>query len=208
MRSWSVMLAIGLGAGARMAGAQEGAPVIDLPAGYGALNQDQISILFTAGDLQVRFLPLDERVLRVVGRDAYESLHGLVVARQAQIDSATRAAGIMNPGLALVSFFALRADARFDPQNLSVLYRNQFYRPVAIVPLTANFSSRQLRVRQQASAIYVFELTLPVFEEFDLDYAGTESTAWKDIVPVVLRERARILSRYQAGQDDSAARKP
>jgi len=212
VRSWAAMVAVPLALEAALGGgpasAQDTSQVIDLPAGYGALNQDQISILFTAGDLQVRFLPLDERAIRMVGKDAYASLHGLVVSRQAQIDSATQDAGISTPGLALVSFFALRRDARFDPQNLSLLYRNQYYRPAAIIPLTVNFSSHQLHLREQASAIYVFELALPIFEEFDVDYAGTESTAWKDIVPVILRERSRILSRYQASQTDSAGRKP
>jgi hypothetical protein len=176
------------------------------PAGYGTLNQDQLSIRLAVSDLEVRFLPLDERVLRLVAKDGYESLHGLVTARQAQVDSAGRAAGVASPGLALVSFFALRGDARFDPENVSLFYRNQFYRPVAIVPITANFTSRQLPVRQQASAIYLFELTLPVFEQFDVAYGTSQSGIWNEILPRIERERVRVLSRWQASRSDSTGR--
>jgi hypothetical protein len=176
------------------------------PAGYGTLNQDQLSVRLAVSDLEVRFLPLDERVLRLVAKDGYESLRGLATARQAQIDSAGRAAGVASPGLALVSFFALRGDARFDPENVSLFYRNQFYRPVAIVPITANFTGRQLPVRQQASAIYLFELTLPVFEQFAVAYGASQSSIWSEILPRIERERVRVLSRWQAARSDSTGR--
>ena len=42
-----------------------------------------------------------------------------------------------------------------------------------MVPITGNFSSRQLTVRRQASAIYLFEVVLPVFEQFDVAYASS-----------------------------------
>jgi hypothetical protein len=178
------------------------------PPGFGTLTQDQLSVRFVVGDLEVRFLPLDERLIRLVARDGYESLHGLVSSRQGQIDSAARDAGLATPGLALVSFFALRDDARFDPENVSLFYHNQFYRPTAIVPITANFTGRQLPVRNQASAIYLFEVTLPVFEQFDVAYGNTQSSAWTDILPRIERERGRVLARWQAGRGDSAASKP
>jgi hypothetical protein len=187
--------------------AQQAVAGSDLPpAGFGTLNQDLISVRFVSGDIELRLLPLDERVLRLVAKDAYESLHQLTEARQAQIDSAARTAGVASPGLALVSFFALRGDAQFDPENVNLLYRNQLYRPRAIVPISANFTGRQLQVRQQASAIYLFELTLPVFESFDVAYGSTQSSAWNDALPRIERERVRVLSRWQAAQPDSARR--
>jgi hypothetical protein len=187
------------------ANAQQPVAGSDLPpAGYGTLNQDQLSVRLVAGDLELRFLPLDERVIRLIAKDGYDALHGVVVARQAQIDSAGRAAAVSNPGLALVSFFALQDDARFDPENVSLFYRNQFYRPTAIVPVTSTFTSRQLPVRRQASAIYLFELMLPVFESFDVAYGPSQSSAWNDILPRIERERVRVLSRWQAARRDSA----
>ncbi len=199
-----------LAAGLALAGAvQAQQPVAgsDLPPpGYGTLNQDLLSVRFVTGDVEVRFLPLDERVLRLIAKDGYESLHRLVVSRQAQIDSAARSAAVATPGLALVSFFALRDDARFDPENVSLIYRNQAYRPRAVVPITANFSGRQLPVRQQASAIYLFELVLPVFESFDIAYGPTQSSGWNEALPRIERERVRVLSRWQDARPDSGGR--
>lgn len=172
------------------------------------MNQDQLSLRLRVDDIEVRFLPLDERLLRLVAKDGYESLHALVVDRQAQIDSAAREAGLTDPGLALVSFFGLRDDVRFDPENLNLGYRNQFYRPAAIVPITGNFSSRQLAVRRQASAIYLFEVGIPVFEQFDVGYGGVQSSAWASILPRLERERSRVLSRWQAERGDTTKGKP
>lgn len=211
MRAWIGTIAVFLSAciGSGRARAQVSVGGGDLPpAGYGTLNQDQLSVRLQAGDIEVRLLPLDERLLRLVAKDGYESLHGLVASRQGQIDSAAREAGLATPGLALVTFFALRADAQFDPQNVSLLYRNQFYRPAAVLPLTANFTSRQLPVRRQASAIYLFDVVLPIFEQLEVAYASSQSNGWKDILPRIERERGRVVSRWQAARGDTSAGKP
>jgi hypothetical protein len=182
--------------------AQDAIAVGDLPpVGYGSFNQDQLSVRFGAQDLEIRFLPLDERLLRLLAKDAYASLHGLVEERQVSIDSVARAEGIAAPGLVLVSFFALRRDARFEPGNLNLLYRNQLERPAAILPYTANFTSRQLGVRQQASAIYVFAQPIPVFEEFGITYNGTTSNAWNQALSRIQRERSRVLARWQTERE-------
>jgi hypothetical protein len=178
------------------------------PPGYGTLNQDMLTVQFTDGDVQVRFLPLDERLLRLIAPDGYQSLHGVVVARRQQIDSAARAANLATPGLALISFFGLRDGVTFDPQNFSLSYRNQVYRPAAIVPLTANFTGRQLQVRRQASAIFIFEVEIPIFEQFSIIYGSTQSDAWTNILPTIERERGRVLARSQVAPKDSTGRKP
>lgn len=173
------------------------------PPGYGSLTRDFIAIQVVLGDVQVRFVPLDERLLRLTAPDAYESLHGMVASRQTQIDSAAQAAGTSNPGLAMVTFFALRQEAPFDPDNVTFTHRNQIYRPVAILPLTGNFTSRQLGVRQQASAIYLFEQPIPVFEPFSVFYQTSVSNGWNDILRRVDRERVRVQSRWQSERGDS-----
>lgn len=201
LASWTCM---SLGAG----GAAAQVPVdADLPPpGFGVLNQDHISVRFTTGDLEVRFLPLDERVLRLVAKDGYESLRGLIDTRRPAIDSAAREIGITDPGLALVTFFALRSDARFDPENLNLLYRNQLERPLAMIPVTGNFTGRQLNVRTQASAIYLFEIPLPVFELFELTYGGVQSGAWSEALRRLERARVQVQARVQAA--DSSGGKP
>ena len=148
--------------------------------------------------------------IRVIGEatDGYDALHGLLASRRGAIDSAVQQAGVGEPGLALVSFFALRNDARFDPENLNLVYHNQLYRPVGMVPVTGNFSGRQLAVRTQASAIFVFERPIPVLEPFDLSYAGTQSSVWNEALRRIDRARSQVLARWQAVQRDSAAAKP
>jgi len=108
LAGWTCM-SLGAGGGSAQVPVDADLP----PPGFGVLNQDHISVRFTTGDLEVRFLPLDERVLRLVAKDGYESLRGLIDTRRAAIDSAARETGITDPGLALVTFFALRSDARF-----------------------------------------------------------------------------------------------
>ena len=201
LASWAC-LSLDAGSGAAQVPVDADLP----PAGYGVLNQDHISVRFTTGDLEVRFLPLDERVLRLVAKDGYESLRGLIDTRRAAIDSAAREAGITDPGLALVTFFALRSDARFDPENLNLLYRNQLERPLAMIPVTGNFTGRQLNVRTQASAIYLFEIPLPVFELFELTYGGVQSGAWSEALRRLERARVQVQARVQAA--DSAGGKP
>jgi hypothetical protein len=202
-----MLIVVVLGAGRATAQAPAEGPGLP-PVGFGRLNQEQLSVQMSSGDIQVRFLPLDERVLRLLANDGYASLHALVDSRRPALDSAAAAAGISSPGLVLVSFFGLRDDARFDPENLSIVYRSQFYRPAAIVPITANFSNRQLPVRRQASAIYIFELPIPVYDLFDLAYGNTQSSGWKDILSRLDRERAWVTSRAQADRPDTAVSRP
>jgi hypothetical protein len=103
----------------------------------------------------------------------------------------------------MVTFFALRTEAPFDPDNVTFTHRNQIYRPIAILPLTGNFTSRQLGVRQQASAIYLFEQPIPVFEPFSVLYQTSVSNGWSEILRRVDRERVRVQSRWQSERGDS-----
>lgn len=198
---WTAIVTILLACAGR-ARAQEVVIAGDLPpVGYGTLSQEHLSVRFSVQDLEVRFLPLDERLLRLLAPDAYGSLHGLVVERQAQIDSVSRLNGVSSPGMALVTFFGIGREARFEPENLTLLYRNQFQRPAAILPYTGNFTSRQLRVREQATAIYIFDAPLPVFEGFGITYGTATSNAWTDLMSRIDRERARVIARWQTERE-------
>lgn len=51
---------------------QEAIPGGELPpVGYGSLRQDNVSMRLTLSDLELRLLPLDERLLRLMAPDAY-----------------------------------------------------------------------------------------------------------------------------------------
>ena len=141
-----------------------------LPAGYGRLNQDDISLRLVAGDMEIRFVPLEERVIRILAPDAYRALHDIRESRRVGIDSVSRRYGAAAPGVALVTFFSARTGQRFEPQDLYLSVLNQEFRAIGMVPISANFTSQQLQVRGQANAIYVFEIPIPVMQEFIMGY--------------------------------------
>lgn len=178
------------------------------PPGYGSLKQDNVSLRLTGTEIELRFLPLDERLIRLLAPDAYQSLHGLVESRRGAIDSAAREAGLTRPGLALVTFFALRSAARFDPDLVNLTYRNQILRPEGTVSYTGNFTSRQLDVRQQATAIYLFEEPLPVFEKFQVVYGANQSEWGDEVLRRIGIERVRVQSRSAADKPDTTTTKP
>ena len=178
------------------------------PPGYGSLKQDNVSLRLTGSEIELRFLPLDERLIRLLAPDAYQSLHGLVESRRVAIDSTARNAGLTKPGLALVTFFALRSAARFDPDLVNLSYRSQVLRPEGIVAYTGNFTSRQLDVRQQATAIYLFEEPLPVFEKFLVIYGPSQAEWGDEVLRRIGIERVRVQSRSAADKPDTTATKP
>lgn len=178
------------------------------PPGYGSLKQDNVSLRIVSSDVELRILPLDERLLRLLAPDAYQSLHGLVESKRTAIDSLARIYGLSSPGIVLVSFFGLRSGTRFDPQNVTLVYRGQLQRPAAVVAQTGNFTSRQLDVRQSATGLLLFEEPVPVYERFELQY-GTSIATWNDeILRRIERERSRVQSRVRAPRPDSAGTRP
>ena len=174
------------------AGAQAVEQVAAAPVSYGTLNQDDLALRVRNEDVEIRFIPLDPLVTRLLANDAFQSLRSLVETRRRAIDSVASRAGVTEPGLALVSFFGLRPDTRFDPQTLTLLIRNQVFRPLGVIPISANFTSQQLDAREQASALYLFEEDIPVNDSFSLSYAALQSEDWQTKQPRLDRERARV----------------
>ena len=204
---WTLLVAaLGCAPAVRGQDASAGADTTGLPpAGLGRLTQDQISITLQQGDLQIRFLPLDERLLRLLAPDGYASMRSILLSRQAAIDSAAQRAGVTSPGLVLVTFFAQRDNVTFQPQDLYLDLRNQIYRPVGIIPYSPGFTAQQLQARGQATAIYVFELPVPVFDGFQAGYSSTVSDAWTNAMPTIKRERDRVVNRWRQQHPDSSA---
>lgn len=185
------------------AGAAEAAADLP-PAGYGTLNQDQIALSIVMNDLEIRVQPLDERVLRLLAPDAYQSLHELVRSRQGEIDSVDSRNGVSDPGLMLVSFFGRQPHVQFDPSNLYLNVHGQLLRPVGVIPYSGNFSSQQLDVRDRASAIYIYEERIPVFESFSISYGVQGSDSWDSRLNRLQQERARVMGR--ARRDSARSR--
>ena len=201
-RSWALLFVPAVLLAARPAAGQTGSAP---PAGYGSLTQDDLALRLRTPDIEVRFIPLDLRVTRLMARDSWESLRSLVESRRPSIDSVATRSGVSRPGLALVTFFAQRANARFDPQTLTVMARSREFRPLGIVPFSGRFTSQQLDVRDQVSAIYLFEEDLPVNDSFTVLYAGQTSEDWQGKQRVLERERARVALRLRSSVHDTTA---
>jgi hypothetical protein len=201
-RQWFAVLAL-LGCAAPVRG-QSGERVRALPPGYGTLSQNDLALRVRNDDLEIRFIPLDPRVTRLLARDAYQSILGLVENNRRGIDSIASRAGVSQPGLALVSFFGLRPDVHFDAQTVTLLIRNRVFQPIGTIPLTPRFTSGQLGVRDQASAIYVFEESIPVEDSFILSYGGLTSDDWQTKQSTLDRERARVAARAREQPRDTS----
>jgi len=206
-KPWIVLVCTALGLGASAAHGQGGAGVTLPPGGFGTLTQNDLALRIRTTDLDLRFVPLDPRVTRLLAKDSWESLRSVVQSRRPAIDSVANAAGVSRPGLALVTFFGQRDNARFDPQSVSVRIRSREYRPLGIVPFSGQFTSQQLDVRQQVSGIFLFEQDLPVDDSFVVLYAGQPSDDWQGKQRILERERARVALREQqtSTRDTTAA---
>jgi hypothetical protein len=183
---------------------QSGDRARPLPAGYGSLTQNDLALRVRNDEIEIRFIPLDPRVMPLLAKDAFQSLRTLVETHRRSIDSVASRAGVSQPGLALVSFFGLRPEVRFDPQTLTLLIRNRVFRPLGLIPINAKFASQQLGVREQASAIYLFEEDIPVDDSFTLSYGALTSEDWQNKQPALDRERGLVAARAGGERRDTS----
>jgi hypothetical protein len=167
------------------------------PAGFGQFNQDVITLRLRSGTLEIRVVPLDERVLRLLSNDGYNSLRALVMSHQERIDSIARRAGVQTPGIALVTFFASTPNTRFDPQLLNITVRNRLLRPIGVIPLSPAMSAQQLDIRDQATGLFLMEELIPVTEPFVVGYLGDRADDWDRRLGRLDAERGRIRVRAQ-----------
>ncbi len=168
------------------------------PAGYGTLRQEDIAVRLRTATFQLRILPLDERVIRLLAPDSYASLHKLQESMASSIAEAAARAGLHTPTLVFVTFFGLQDQARFVPDDVTITSRNRLFRPVAILPITPRWSEQQLSQRETASAVYLFEDGIALFDPFAVSYGGATSTDWERALPTLDRERAAVLARAGA----------
>jgi hypothetical protein len=193
IRHWGTLLLLGYAgsAGAQPSSDSSGLP----PAGFGTLRQDEIAVLFEVGSIQVRLLPLDPRVVRLLASDTDRSLTELVLTRAEEIERAARQHGLRRFHLFLVTFFGLQPRAQFDPEGITLTSENRLFRPAAIVPLSAQWSQLELNQRETASAIYLFEDGITLLEPIAVSYGGLSTDQWGQSLRLIEAERARVFAR-------------
>ena len=66
--------------------AQSAAPLPVTTVSYGTLNQNDLALRVRTEDVEIRFVPLDAKVTRLLANDAFQSLRSLVETRRRSID--------------------------------------------------------------------------------------------------------------------------
>lgn len=201
----SVILAISLSVSASAAQRTSAiARQIDLPpAGFGTLGQDDIGIRLTTPDFVISCIPLNEGVIRLLAPDTYRSMHRLLESRADEIADASRRNGISDPSVFLVTFFGTQTRALFEAEALTITGQSRLFRPRAFIPLSPSFGDRQVSLRETATAIYIYEDGLRLFDPFYLVYDGVSTNEWERILRTLDRERAAVAARAAAAERDT-----
>ena len=169
-----------------------------VPAGFGSLRQDDIAIKVTpTSGLQVRAVPLDERLIRLLSPDSYRSLHDLVRGKERELNAIRTRTRLPSYSLWYVSFNALeQGETRYSPQELIINNVGRDFRPIDVLPLTPGFGEYRLRQRETQSAVFVFDGQLDLNQPLTATMEGTPSvTDWAQVVQRVERERTLVRAR-------------
>ena len=173
-----------------------------LPAGYGTLRQDAISLRLGQLDaLQLRATPLDESVIRLLSPDSYRALAELKRSKAPTIAQVARRNGVRDPSVWYVSFFTVqRGETRFSPRELIITNVGRDFRPLDVIPLTPGFGEQRLRQNERQDALYVFDDQLDVQQPLTVAYETARNNDWVSILPTLERERSLVKSRAAAGR--------
>ena len=169
-----------------------------VPAGFGSLKQDDIALkVAPSSGLQVRAIPLDERIIRLLSPDSYRALRELVSSKQQAVLLVKERNRLPSYSLWYVSFFALeQGETRFSPQEFIIRNTGRDFRPLDVLPLSAGFGQYRLRQREVQSALFVFDGQIDVNQPTTAMMEGTPSvTDWGRVLLAIERERALVRSR-------------
>jgi hypothetical protein len=170
-----------------------------VPPNYGTLKQDDIAIHMQVGQVQVRAIPLDEAIIRVLAPDSYRSLRGLRESRREAVDRLAARYMLRERNVWLVSFFGLAPDARFSPGELTLSLSGRDYRPLEMLPLSSGFGEQRLDVRETQSALYLFADGIDLAQPIIVRMQGNQDASWGTIVQRIEQERALIRGRAGRG---------
>ena len=172
-----------------------------VPAGFGSLKQDDISLRFQLGGLLVRATPLDESVIRVLAPDSYRSLRDRRDSERDRIASLAARYGVRGFSVWSISFYGQEPDVRFNPMDVVISSVGRDFRPIELIPLTTGFGEHRLDQRDTQSALYLFDQAVDVNQPLTMTVETVRSTDWQDALRLIERERALV--RTRAGRTPS-----
>ncbi len=177
-----------------------------VPTGFGTLRQNDVSLeISPASGLQVRAIPLDERVIRLLRPDSYKSLRDILRSKDSELTAVRQRGRLTTYSVWYVSFFALeQGETRFSPQEFIISNVGRDFRPIDVLPLSPGFGEYRLKQREVQSALIVFDGQLDVNQPLTAQMEGRSSTTnWTEVTQRIERERAAVRSRASA-----ASKKP
>lgn len=172
-----------------------------VPAGFGSLKQDDIAVKVSpSGGLQMRAVPLDERILRLLSPDSYRSLRELLSSKTREIVGVKERFRLPSYSFWYVSFYTLeQGETRFSPGEFIISNVGRDFRPLDILPLSTGFGEYRLKQREVQSALFVFDGQMDINQPLTAQLEATPSlTNWSDVLQRVERERALVRSRAAA----------
>lgn len=167
-----------------------------VPAGFGTLRQDEITISLRSGDLLVKVTPLYEPLLRLTAPDTYERLRRL---RDSEEEQLLLQAGSGPTKMFYVSFFTYQPNVTFQPEDLHLFSLGLRYRPMAIVPITQGWGAQRLDQRETQSALYAFDGVVSLDTVLEVEYDGIRGLGWDRVLVKVEAERSRVRARASRG---------
>jgi hypothetical protein len=170
-----------------------------VPAGYGTLRQDDLSVRLESSNLQVRAMPLDESIIRLLSPDSYRAMSELKRSKTDAIATIARRYGVRELSVWYVSFFAVqRGETRFSPREFIITNVGRDFRPLDVIPLTPGFGEQRLRQNGRQDALYVFDRQVDVQQPLTVSYETARNESWGALLPQIERERAAVRSRAAA----------
>ena len=167
-----------------------------VPPGYGSLRQDDIALRMNQFGLQVRAMPLDESVIRVLSPDSYRTLRELVASQRDRLDEIRSRNGLSSLSLWYISFFGVeQGETRFSPMEVIIANVGRNFRPVDVIPLSPSFGLQRLRQREAQHGLYVFDGQVDVNQPLVISYETVSNGDWPTILQRIERERALVRSR-------------
>jgi hypothetical protein len=179
-----------------------------VPAGFGSLRQQDISLEFRLGGLQVRATPLEESVIRLLAPDSYSSLRGVRETRSDRISTLATRYGVRGFSIWYISFHALEPDVPFSPEDVTISNLGREFRPRELIPLTMGFGQNRLQQRSTQNALYLFDDQVDISQPLVMTVDTERNADWESILGVIERERVLVRGRASRGPPPPPVRSP
>jgi hypothetical protein len=173
-----------------------------VPAGFGSLVQDEITLTVRTEQLLLKVTPLEEWVLRLTAPDTHLRLSALASSHRAEV---VRRTGVPNPSLFLVSIFGRTAGATFRPEDVHVLHRGRRLRPLLVREMTSGWGEGRVETGATQAAVFAFPEEIDLEQPISVEYGAEPGSGWEEILRRLEAERGRARGRAGVGRGQAQA---